>query len=63
MTDLMCKDLGLAVDAARSAAHSRSSPRPPPSRSIAWRRRTASARKDFTSVYTLLKPSSDQAPV
>jgi 3-hydroxyisobutyrate dehydrogenase len=62
MTDLMCKDLGLAVDAARVL-------RVPVFVAPAAQQlyRVASShglgRKDFTSVYTLLKPSSDQAPV
>jgi 3-hydroxyisobutyrate dehydrogenase len=62
MTDLMCKDLGLAVDAARAL-------RVPVFAAPAAQQlyRLASShglgRKDFTSVYTLLRPSSDQAPV
>ena len=62
MTDLMCKDLGLAVDAARAL-------RVPVFAAPAAQQlyRLASShglgRKDFTSVYTLLKPSSEQAPV
>jgi 3-hydroxyisobutyrate dehydrogenase len=62
MTDLMCKDLGLAVDAARSL-------RIPlfvsPMAQQLYRLASSHGlgRKDFTSVYTLLKPSSDQAPV
>jgi 3-hydroxyisobutyrate dehydrogenase len=62
MTDLMCKDLGLAVDAARSL-------RVPVFTAPAAQQlyRLASShglgRKDFTSIYTLLAPSSDQAPV
>jgi 3-hydroxyisobutyrate dehydrogenase len=62
MTDLMCKDLGLAVDAARAL-------RVPVFAAPAAQQlyRLASShglgKKDFTSVYTLLKPSSDQAPV
>ena len=61
-TDLMCKDLGLAVDAARAL-------RVPVFAAPAAQQlyRLASShglgRKDFTSVYTLLKPSSEQAPV
>jgi len=62
MTDLMCKDLGLAVDAARAL-------RVPVFTAPAAQQlyRLASShglgRKDFTSVYTLLKPSADTAPV
>jgi len=62
MTDLMCKDLGLAVDAARAL-------RVPVFTAPAAQQlyRLASShglgRKDFTSIYTLLAPSSDQAPV
>jgi 3-hydroxyisobutyrate dehydrogenase len=62
MTDLMCKDLGLAVNAAREL-------RVPAIVAAAAQQvlRMASShglgRKDFTSVYTFLKPSSDQAPV
>jgi 3-hydroxyisobutyrate dehydrogenase len=62
MTDLMCKDVGLAVDAAR--AH-----RIPvfvaPAAQQVYRLASSHGlgRKDFTSVYTFLKPSSDQAPV
>jgi 3-hydroxyisobutyrate dehydrogenase len=62
MTDLMCKDLGLAVDAARAL-------RVPVFTAPAAQQlyRLASShglgRKDFTSVYTLLKPSADSAPV
>ncbi len=62
MTDLMCKDLGLAVDAARGL-------RVPvftaPAAQQVYRLASSHGlgRKDFTSVYTLLKPSSDQAPV
>lgn len=61
-TDLMCKDLGLAVDAARAL-------RVPVFVAPAAQQvlRLASShglgRKDFTSVYTFLKPSADQAPV
>jgi 3-hydroxyisobutyrate dehydrogenase len=62
MTDLMCKDLGLAVDAARALRI------PVFAAPVAQQLyRLASShglgRKDFTSVYTLLKPSSPQAPV
>ena len=62
MTDLMCKDLGLAVDAARAL-------RVPVFAAPAAQQlyRLASShglgRKDFTSVYTLLKASADTAPV
>jgi len=62
MTDLMCKDLGLAVDAARAL-------RVPVFVAPAAQQvlRLASShglgRKDFTSVYSFLKPSADQAPV
>ena len=62
MTDLMCKDLGLAVDAARSL-------RVPlfvaPAAQQVYRLASSHGlgRKDFTSVYSFLKPSSDQAPV
>ena len=62
MTDLMCKDLGLAVDAARAL-------RIPlfvaPAAQQVYRLASSHGlgRKDFTSVYTFLKPSSDQAPV
>ena len=62
MTDLMCKDLGLAVDAARDLRV----PRLRGARRPAGLRLASShglGRKDFTSVYTFLKPSSDQAPV
>jgi 3-hydroxyisobutyrate dehydrogenase len=62
MTDLMAKDLGLAVNAAREL-------RVPAVVASAAQQvlRLASShglgRKDFTAVYTFLKPSSDQAPV
>jgi 3-hydroxyisobutyrate dehydrogenase len=62
MTDLMAKDLGLAVDAARRL-------RVPVAVSPAAQQifRLASShglgRKDCTAVYTFLRPSSDQAPV
>ncbi len=62
MTDLMCKDLGLAVDAARAL-------RVPVFTAPAAQQlyRLASShglgRKDFTSVYTLLTPSANTAPV
>jgi 3-hydroxyisobutyrate dehydrogenase len=62
MTDLMAKDLGLAVNAAREL-------RVPLSVAPAAQQvlRLASShgygRKDFSSVYAFLKPSSGQAPV
>jgi 3-hydroxyisobutyrate dehydrogenase len=62
MTDLMAKDLGLAVNAAREL-------RVPAVVAAAAQQvlRLASShglgRKDFTAVDTFLKPSSDQAPV
>jgi len=62
MTDLMCKDLGLAVDAARAL-------RVPvfaaPAAQQVYRLASSHGlgRKDFTSVYTFLKPSAGQAPV
>jgi 3-hydroxyisobutyrate dehydrogenase len=62
MTDLMAKDLGLAVNAAREL-------RVPAVVAAAAQQvlRLASShglgRKDFTAVYTFLAPSSDQAPV
>jgi 3-hydroxyisobutyrate dehydrogenase len=62
MTDLMAKDLGLAVSAAREL-------RVPVVVAPAAQQllRLASShglgRKDFSSVYTFLKPSSDTAPV
>jgi 3-hydroxyisobutyrate dehydrogenase len=62
MTDLMAKDLGLAVNAAREL-------RVPAVVAAAAQQvlRLASShglgRKDFTAVYAFLKPSSDQAPV
>src|SRR5436309_2737711 len=62
MTDLMCKDVGLAVDAARAL-------RIPlfvaPAAQQLYRLASSHGlgRKDFTSVFTFLKPSSDQAPV
>ena len=62
MTDLMCKDLGLAVDAARAL-------RVPvfvaPAAQQVYRLASSHGLggKDFTSVYTFLKPSADQAPV
>ena len=62
MTDLMCKDLGLAVDAARAL-------RVPvfvaPAAQQVYRLASSHGlgRQDFTSVYTFLKPSADQAPV
>jgi 3-hydroxyisobutyrate dehydrogenase len=62
MTDLMAKDLGLAVNAAREL-------RVPVVVAPAAQQvlRLASShglgRKDFTAVYTFLKPSDDKAPV
>jgi 3-hydroxyisobutyrate dehydrogenase len=62
MTDLMCKDLGLAVDAARNL-------RIPlfvtPAAQQVYRLASSHGlgRRDFTSVYSFLKPSSGQAPV
>ena len=62
MTDLMAKDLGLAVSAARQL-------RVPLFVAPAAQQllRLASShglgRKDFSSVYTFLKRSSEQAPV
>ncbi len=62
MTDLMCKDLGLAVDAARTL-------RVPvfvaPAAQQVYRLASSHGlgRKDCTSVYTFLTPSADQAPV
>jgi 3-hydroxyisobutyrate dehydrogenase len=62
MTDLMAKDLGLAVDAARQKRV------PVGVAAVAHQLyRIASAhglgRRDFSSLYQLLKPSSDDAPV
>ena len=62
MTDLMAKDLGLAVAAARAR-------RVPVAVASAAQQiyRLASAhgfgRKDFSSVYQFLKPSNEDAPV
>ncbi|HEV8672783.1 MAG TPA: 3-hydroxyisobutyrate dehydrogenase [Methylomirabilota bacterium] len=62
MTDLMCKDIGLAVDAARAR-------RIPvfvaPAAQQVYRLASSHGlgRKDFTSVYTFLKPSSEDSPV
>jgi 3-hydroxyisobutyrate dehydrogenase len=62
MTDLMCKDVALAVEAARAL-------RIPlfvaPAAQQLYRLASSHGlgRKDFTSVYSFLKPSSDQAPV
>jgi 3-hydroxyisobutyrate dehydrogenase len=62
MTDLMAKDLGLAVNAAREL-------RVPVVVAPAAQQvlRLASShglgRKDFTAIYTFLKPSDDKAPV
>src|SRR5215470_12654763 len=62
MTDLMCKDIGLAVDAARAL---RIPVFAAPAAQQLYRLASSHGlgRKDFTSVYTLLKPSSGQAPV
>jgi 3-hydroxyisobutyrate dehydrogenase len=62
MTDLMCKDVGLAVEAARAL-------RIPvfvaPAAQQVYRLASSHGlgRRDFTSVYSFLKPSSDQSPV
>ena len=62
MTDLMCKDLGLAVDAARNL-------RVPlfvtPAAQQVYRLASSHGlgRRDFTTVYSFLKPSSGQAPI
>ena len=62
MTDLMAKDLGLAVNAAREL-------RQPvfvaPAALELYRLASSHGlgRKDFSSIYTFLKPSSSQAPV
>jgi 3-hydroxyisobutyrate dehydrogenase len=62
MTDLMCKDVGLAVEAARAL-------RIPlfvaPAAQQLYRLASSHGlgRKDFTSVYSFLEPSSKQAPV
>ena len=61
MTDLMCKGRGARGRRRPRAAH-------PDVRAGGWRvHRLASShghgRPDFTSVYTFLKPSSDQSPV
>lgn len=62
MTDLMCKDVGLAVDAARGL-------RIPlfvaPAAQQVYRLASSHGlgRQDFTSVYTFLKPSAESAPV
>jgi 3-hydroxyisobutyrate dehydrogenase len=62
MTDLMCKDVGLAVEAARAL-------RIPvfvaPAAQQVYRLASSHGlgRRDFTSVYFFLKPSSDQSPV
>jgi len=62
MTDLMCKDIGLAVDAARAL-------RVPlfvaPAAQQVYRLMSSHqlGRRDFTSVYTFLKPSAKDAPV
>jgi 3-hydroxyisobutyrate dehydrogenase len=62
MTDLMCKDLGLAVDAARGL---RIPVFTAPAAQQVYRLASSHGlgRQDFTSVYTLLKPSSEHAPV
>src|SRR5262245_23860301 len=62
MTDLMCKDLGLAVNAARAL---RIPVFAAPAAQQLYRLASSHGlgRKDFTSVYTLLKPSTDTAPV
>ena len=62
MTDLMAKDLGLAVNAARELRV----PAVVAAAALQVLRLASShglGRKDFTAVYTFLKPSSDQAPV
>ena len=62
MTDLMAKDLGLAVNAARELRQ----PVFVAPAALALYRLASShglGRKDFSSVYTFLKPSSSQAPV
>ena len=62
MTDLMCKDVGLAVDAARGL-------RIPlfvaPAAQQVYRLASSHGlgRRDFTSIYTFLKPSAENAPV
>ena len=62
MTDLMAKDLGLAVSAARER-------RVPvvvaPAAQQLYRMASSHGlgREDFSSVYKFLKPSSDDAPV
>jgi len=62
MTDLMCKDLGLAVDAARAL---RIPVFAAPAAQQLYRLASSHGlgRRDFTSVYTLLKPSAEGAPV
>jgi 3-hydroxyisobutyrate dehydrogenase len=62
MTDLMCKDLGLAVNAARAL---RIPVFAAPAAQQLYRLASSHGlgRMDFTSVYTLLKPSPDTAPV
>ena len=62
MTDLMAKDLGLAVNAAREL---RVPVMVAPAAQQALRLASSHGwgRKDFTSIYQFLKPSSDQAPV
>jgi 3-hydroxyisobutyrate dehydrogenase len=62
MTDLMAKDLGLAVNAAREL---RVPVMVAPAAQQALRLASSHGwgRKDFTSIYQFLRPSSDQAPV
>ena len=62
MTDLMAKDLGLAVNAAREL---RIPVLVSPAAQQALRLASSHGygRKDFTSIYDFLKPSSGQAPV
>jgi len=62
MTDLMAKDLGLAVNAAREL---RIPVLVSPAAQQALRLASSHGlgRKDFTSIYQFLKPSSEQAPV
>jgi 3-hydroxyisobutyrate dehydrogenase len=62
MTDLMAKDLGLAVNAAREL---RIPVLVSPAAQQALRLASSHGlgRKDFTSIYQFLKPSSGQAPV
>ena len=62
MTDLMAKDLGLAVNAAREL---RIPVMVSPAAQQALRLASSHGlgRKDFTAIYTFLKPSDDRAPV